>query len=237
APGVAPASQFARRFAENGCQVLVPTLIDRADTWSGNPRHRMTNQPHREYIYRMAYEMGRHIIGYEVQKVLAAVAWFSHLNFDVKRPIGIFGYGEGGLLALFAAALAPEIAAAGVSGFFGLGDKMWEEPIYRNLWGYLQGLGFEIGEMISPRGLVLEHCAGPKLDGPPTPRNNRSGAAPGRLTTPTVEESRTNWQRLLRSYANLSDKESILEVVSEQGPGSESGQRALGHFLGLGINW
>ena len=35
----------------------------------------MTNQPHREWIYRQAYHMGRHVIGYEVQKVLAAVDW------------------------------------------------------------------------------------------------------------------------------------------------------------------
>ena len=38
----------------------------------------MTDQPHREWIYRQAYQMGRHIIGYEVQKVLAAVDWFEH---------------------------------------------------------------------------------------------------------------------------------------------------------------
>ena len=86
APGVQPAGQFARRFAENGCQVLVPVLINRQDTWSGITNilpgpsisaapgsgtmttSRMTNQPHREWIYRMAYEVGRHIIGYEVQK-------------------------------------------------------------------------------------------------------------------------------------------------------------------------
>src|SRR5581483_2360681 len=75
APGVPTEAQFARRLAENGFQVIIPTLIDRQDTWSGNPRYRMTNQPHREFVYRMAYEMGRHIIGYEVQKVLAAVDW------------------------------------------------------------------------------------------------------------------------------------------------------------------
>ena len=34
-PGVEPDAQFARRLAENGCQVLVPVVIDRADTWSG----------------------------------------------------------------------------------------------------------------------------------------------------------------------------------------------------------
>jgi hypothetical protein len=68
APGIDPSAQFARLLAENGCQVLVPVLIDRADTWSGIPGTAMTNQPHREWIYRMAYETGRHIIGYEVQK-------------------------------------------------------------------------------------------------------------------------------------------------------------------------
>lgn len=67
ARGAPEESQFARRLAENGCRVLVPMLIDRRDTYSGNPEVRMTNQPHREFIYRAAYEMGRHIIGYEVQ--------------------------------------------------------------------------------------------------------------------------------------------------------------------------
>ena len=46
----------------------------------------MTNQPHREFIYRMAYEMGRHIIGYEVQKVLAAVDWFTREKASHAAP-------------------------------------------------------------------------------------------------------------------------------------------------------
>ena len=69
APGVEGPSQFARRLAENGFQVVVPVLINRSDEWSGNPHVAWTNQPHREWIYRQAYHMGRHIIGYEVQKV------------------------------------------------------------------------------------------------------------------------------------------------------------------------
>ena len=73
APGLEPEQQFGRRLVELGCQVVVPLLIDREHTWSGNPAIRMTDQPHREYIYRMACEMGRHVIGYEVQKLLALV--------------------------------------------------------------------------------------------------------------------------------------------------------------------
>ena len=34
APGVAPESQFARRLAESGCRVLIPTIISRSDKFS-----------------------------------------------------------------------------------------------------------------------------------------------------------------------------------------------------------
>ena len=86
----------------------MPVLIDRKDTWSGNPTFgRMTNQPHREFIYRMAYEMGRHVIGYEVQKVLAAVDWF--MREKNHPPVGVYGYGEGGMLALYGGAIDQRI--------------------------------------------------------------------------------------------------------------------------------
>src|SRR5262249_31392674 len=50
APGVPKESQYARWLAEMGFRVLVPVVIDRKDTWSGNPElKRQTNQPHREF--------------------------------------------------------------------------------------------------------------------------------------------------------------------------------------------
>ncbi len=45
AAGVPRESQFARRLAENGCRVLVPTLIDRKDAWSGNAAAGQDDQP------------------------------------------------------------------------------------------------------------------------------------------------------------------------------------------------
>ena len=60
-------ARFAQHLAKAGCRVVVPLLINRDDTCSGNPAlGAMTNQPHREFIYRMAFELGRNIIGYEV---------------------------------------------------------------------------------------------------------------------------------------------------------------------------
>jgi len=195
APGVPPAMQFARALAENGCLVLVPVLIDRSDTFSGNPRlPRFTNQPHREFIYRMAYEMGRHIIGYEVQKILAAVDWFSRTT--PARPIGVAGYGEGGLLAFYSAAADTRIHAAVVSGYFRSRQQLWQEPIYRNVWGLLTDFGdAELAGLIAPRTLIVEASPHPQITGPPPERQGRRGAAPGGITTPQLEEVRAECQR------------------------------------------
>ena len=189
APGVPPESQFARRLAEHGCQVLVPTLIDRKDTWSGNEKiKRFTNLPHREWIYRQAFELGRHIIGYEVQKVLAAADWFEAEESKAQGPkskVGVVGYAEGGLIAFYAAALDPRIDAALVSGYFDNRDGVWAEPIYRNVFNLLREFGdAEIASLIAPRSLVIEHSEAPVIDGPPKAQAGRSGAASGRWRTP-----------------------------------------------------
>jgi dienelactone hydrolase len=183
--GLPASGQAARRLAEAGCLVLMPTLIDRKDTWSGNAKIGvMTNQPHREFIYRMAFEMGRHLIGYEVEKVLAGVDWLAIESAHDRLPIGIYGYGEGGLIALYSAALDERIQSAVVSGHFGPRERLWEEPIYRNVWGLLRDFGDkELALMILPRTLIIEDVPGPKIDGPPPPGpGRRGGAAPGKIT-------------------------------------------------------
>lgn len=190
APGVPKESQFARRLAENGCRVIVPVLIDRQDTWSGNSKlGRMTNQPHREFIYRMAFEMGRHIVGYEVQKVLAAVDWFCREKGHA--PAKIIGYGEGGLIAFYCGALDERISITSVNAYFGPREGTWQEPIYRNVWGLLDGFGdadvgafFWPSTKLSGRRLQIEDNRRPGLEGPPPPRAGRSGAAPGKLSYP-----------------------------------------------------
>ena len=132
--GISNQAQFARRLAENGCQVLVPTLIDRTAKWTGLQGVRESNLPHREFLFRMSYELGRHVIGYEVQKVLAAIDLFESRNREHEAPIGVIGYGEGGLLALYAAALDRRINSVVVSGYFQEREGLWRETIDRNVW-------------------------------------------------------------------------------------------------------
>ncbi len=237
-PGVSPDAQYARRLAENGCEVLVPVLIDRADTWSGIPGIRMTNQPHREWIYRMAYEVGRHIVGYEVQKVLAAVDWFTKRNEERSVPIGVAGYGEGGLIALYSAALDPRIESTLVSGYFQVRTELWKEPIYRDLWGLLREFGdAELASLIAPRALVVEAARGPRISGPPQPTQERRGATPnGALVDPPLDSVRAEVERARQHFTRLDAGQHLRLIVSGDGhglPGSDTALQALVQMLGV----
>ena len=186
--GLKPGFAFAQGLAESGCRVVIPTLIDRADTWSVSRVGRGTNQPHREFVYRPAFEMGRHIIGYEVQKVLAVVDWFVR-DADGNDPdIQVIGYGEGGLLAFYAGAIDTRIDRTLVGGYLESRQNVWKEPIYRNVFGLLREFGDAgIARLIRPRALNAFYGPRITIEGPPKPRRGRGGAAPGRWTTPSVE--------------------------------------------------
>lgn len=227
-----PNTQFARRLAKAGCRVVVPLLINRDDTYSGNPTlGAMTNQPHREFIYRMAYQLGRHIIGYEVQKVLSAVDWMSL----TELPIGVIGYGEGGLIAFYSAAVDTRIQATAVSGYFQARQAVWREPIYRNVWGLLHEFGdAEIASLIAPRPLIIETSRGPEIPGPPTPQPGRSGAAPGQLVSPPMDAIESEFNRTTEFYQRLNSEDALHFVSTEDRlPGSREALNTLLARLGV----
>jgi len=238
-PGISPGAQFARRLAENKCEVIVPTLINRDDTFSGIPGIGMTNMPHREWIYRMAFEVGRHIIGYEVQKVLASVDWFEAENMKQRLPIGLMGYGEGGLLALYTAAIDTRIEATVVSGYFQAREGVWKEPIYRDLWGLLREFGdAELAGMIAPRALIIEASRGPEVDGPPPETEERKAyACPnGKLTSPPLESVKNEVDRARPIFAGLEAEGKLQLIVSGGGtglPGSETTVQTFFKSLGM----
>lgn len=233
APGLPPESQFARRLAENGFRVVVPTLISRDCDFSGNPQVRFTNQPHREWVYRQAFEMGRHVIGFEVEKVLAAVDCLER-TAGQEAKIAVAGYAEGGLIAMYAAALDPRIRACLVSGHFDSRQRLWEEPIYRNVWGLLREFGdAEIASLIAPRALVVEHSLVPKVEGPPAPTAGRSGgAAPGRLSIPTANAVLAELRRAQElARGNLNASIFLNHPEQPSGPGREPATGCLAERL------
>jgi dienelactone hydrolase len=232
ATGLPPEAHFARCLAENGCRVLVPALIDREATWSGSEQLGIhTNMTHREFIYRMAYEMGRHIIGYEVQKVLAAVDWFTQSH--PASHIGVIGYGEGGLLALYSTAVDTRIDAACVSGYFTARQNLWLEPLYRNVWTLLSEFGdAEIASLIAPRPLVIEASRGPEVSGPPAAVEGRlNSAASGSLVSPRLADVREEVERARPVYEKLSAAGRLYLVANDDGQGNPGSEKALRTFL------
>ncbi|MCU0879610.1 MAG: hypothetical protein MUF06_17675, partial [Pirellulaceae bacterium] len=122
------------------------------------------NLTNREYLYRPAFELGRHLIGYEVQKVLAGVDWFAKEAEDKDAKIGVMGYGEGGMLALYTGALDTRVDATCVSGYFGPRERIWEQPLDRNVFGLLEQFGdAELTAMVSPRIAIIQKSVGPAV--------------------------------------------------------------------------
>ena len=238
-PGISPSAQFARRLAENRCEVVVPLIINREDTFSGIPGIAMTNMPHREWIYRMSYEVGRHIIGFEVQKVLAAVDWFEKENTKQRLPIGVMGHGEGGLLALYSGAIDKRIDATVVSGYF-QAHEIWKEPIYRDVWALTREFGdSDLASLIAPRALVVEACRQPEVTGPPPATEGRKEyACPnGKLTTPPLKAVQEEVDRARPFFAKLNAGEKFQFVVSGEGKGEPGSEKALEAFLkSLGLS-
>jgi len=152
-------------LAANGHRVFVPVLIDR------KTKHRkITN---REFLYRSAFELGRHLIGYEVQKVSAIIDALS----DKNKGIGVAGDGEGGLIAFYAAAVDERIERAWIIGHFGKRERVWDEPAYRNIFGLLNHFGdAEVAKIIQPRVLVIDPTQAPEII---VPRG--TGGKPGKV--------------------------------------------------------
>ena len=190
-------SPFALLLAQSGCRVLVPSLINREEN-----DYRMTN---REWLHRPAFELGRHLLGYELHAVLAGVDALNNTSAGEERSTGVIGFGEGGLLALYAGALDSRLDAVAVSGYFGPRERLWLEPAEHNIFGLLETFGdAEIASLVAPRSLTIESGVYPDFvfspgeDGEPALIEERSptNGKPARFSVPSPAGVSEEWKRL-----------------------------------------
>ena len=174
-PGIPSESQVARRLAENRCNVLVPLLLNRESRLS-RLGQRATDIPHREFVYRAAFELGRTLLGLEVQSLLAVKSWLHAKGL----PTGVFGY-MGGRIALHVAAITGYTAV--VSGYFQPREALWSEPIDRNLFGILNRLGDAELALMSGK-LIVETSNHPEWKMEGNPRDIMAGQLPERSARP-----------------------------------------------------
>ena len=186
-PSTLATTKIPQILASNSHRVFVPILIDR------NSRHNgITN---REFLYRSAFELGRHIIGYEVQKILALVDVLE----DNNDSIGVAGDGEGGLLSMHAAAIDKRIKKTWVIDHFGPRDRVWDEPAYRNVFGLLNHFGdAEIARLIHPRKLIVDPSMTLSVQVPKGTKGK-----PGRIPSFDLKEIKNEIQRAGLSPGNI----------------------------------
>jgi dienelactone hydrolase len=238
--GLVPVSgrgfQYAAELAQAGCRVLVPTLINRSQT--------AQKMSFREWLYRPAFELGRHLIGYEVLKILAGIDYFESTREDTSRRTGVIGWGEGGLLALYSAAVDQRITSSYVSGYFGSRQNVWQEPAYRNVFGLLEEYGdAEIATLIAPRQLIVESSRTPelvlpevKLDQSGRPVPGRPGGKPGRIKSPDSKEVNEEVDRANALLSGLQPEWMIQRVSSEDVGCSVYGLSVFLRSLGIEVS-
>ena len=223
---VGKSARYAHRLAQSGCRVIVPALISRTT----NHPYIKGNLTNREFLYRSAYELGRTMIGIEVQKVLAAVDWMERdqKSAGTGNPsIAIMGWGEGGLLALYSAAVDQRIDAACVSGYFDSRQDIWQEPMSRNVFALLEQFGdAELATLVSPRALIVEASRAPELE-----ITGDGGRAPSRIVTPKLDVVKAEVARAYELMGGKKDLANIRLIVSGDGTGPAGTQQALKALL------
>ncbi|MFM8539341.1 MAG: prolyl oligopeptidase family serine peptidase [Planctomycetaceae bacterium] len=231
APDRAPAA----RLAASGFTVIVPVTVSREKLITDDAQLAKSDQTYREWIYRQAYHMGRHVIGYEVQTVLAAVDWLEAIH-GPGAMIGVCGRGDGGLTALYAAAVDTRIDAVLVSDSFDSRQDVWREPIDRNVWGLLREFGdAEIAGLVLPRGLVIECLARsePSSDREPGQAVGAAAGEPADFPPGKGVRRPPHLDTVMREIARVELGGTLAAptiVVSETGPLSET---ALEGFITL----
>jgi cephalosporin-C deacetylase-like acetyl esterase len=116
----------------------------------------LNGKDRRMILYRLGYPVGRSMPGLDVADTLATVQYL-RLRADIEpERIAIAGIGQGGMTALFTAALDGRIHAVAVADYFGPHAGRLEEPIDRRLCGQANwGGDAELAALVAPRPLVI----------------------------------------------------------------------------------
>ncbi|MBA4017040.1 MAG: hypothetical protein C0483_07710 [Pirellula sp.] len=180
-----------------GCEVFFVPIIDRSNAQSFVALGaKQTNQTHREFIHRQAFEMGRSALGYDVDTVRGLLN--SRIGTE-KQPIAVLGTGVGGRVALLTGALDPRVDVTGVCGAFGPQETLFERPLDHDIWGFLDEFGdAELASLVVPRHLIVDVATGGKYRGKELQPTKVHGAAPGTLVVPTSEQAHAEIERALK---------------------------------------
>ena len=144
-----------------GVAVAIPEMVERrADhplcaKSGGNDRRMM--------LWRLGFIAGRTLVGMEVQQVVALVDYLAAQPEIDGNKIDVWGEGQGGMTALYAAAMDGRLARVTAQDYFQQREESWKEPVDRVLYGQLNEFGdAEVAALIAPRPLkIVTRSEGP----------------------------------------------------------------------------
>ena len=151
--GSNPAPWLKLLLAHN-LAVAVPITIERSDD------HPICKQAggkdRRRVLWRAGFIVGRTMVGLEVQQALALRQYLASRQEIGTKPIAVMGMEQGGMTALYAAALDPHFTAAASLDYFQQRENCWQEPVDRVINGQLNEFGdAEVAALIAPRPLLI----------------------------------------------------------------------------------
>jgi dienelactone hydrolase len=200
------AKQISRKLALAGHVVFTPFFTQRrafSEPWLED----------RQWLMRLGYQTGRHIVGAELMQIGSIVDFLMSMPQVDAGRIAILGHGQGGMTALYAAALDTRIAAAVSSGYLHDPQPEWEQPEDRMFWklrAYLSNN--QVAALVRPRKLrVSDSIGSAELDWlagelRPTP----SSPEPAGASAPTMDLEKVSeianaqfsqWQAFFRNMA------------------------------------
>lgn len=235
--------QHVMQLARAGVTILVPASINRKEyvVGQGNNPPKPVGQSHREWLHRQSFHMGRHILGYEVQAVLAATDIL--LKSNSSQKVLCSGYGEGGFVALLAAAADERLQGSLISGYFGQKVPSWEQPLYRNIQSFERDLGVSsLIRLQQGRPLIIHAVNGPEysdtkgnlaasVQRPEIERLLRSLSEETRATCQVIDAPQVRGKDIARLIDSL--PETAPELLQDLRPGFNSAERHLRVFKGI----
>ncbi|WP_417731783.1 dienelactone hydrolase family protein [Rosistilla oblonga] len=187
------------------CEALAAqgfTVLEVATTGHDRIQHGGAKLPRREYLNRAAFELGRTLVGYEIQTVQSAIDWLAQqpaASEAADAKVILAGWGEGGRTALISAAIEPRIDLTIVAGYFGPRDRVWQEPADRNVFGLQNRFAdAELAAAIAPRKLVIQTEPRFALE-----ESGDAGASPATWQSPNRDEAQQEFDRIASVLAAI----------------------------------
>ena len=198
--------QTARRLVRAGYVVFAPFFTQRrafSEPWLED----------RLWLMHLAYQTGRHIVGAELIQVSSIFDYLSTLPAVDSEHILIAGHGQGGMTALYAAALDIRLQAAVSSGYLDDSRPDWDQPEDRMLWklrthfsndqiaALVQPRPFRVCSSIDSAALAWIAQQGPPLQPVPTPASASAPAMDLEKVSEIANAQFSQWQAFFRNMA------------------------------------